>query len=70
MITLDEHQERVLADVAQIIRRSRGNKRAAQFLKGARRIAIFGLSMHRFFMPRHFQRWDRQRIAEYRGAAK
>jgi hypothetical protein len=70
MITLDEQQEHCLADTAKIIRQYRGNKRADQFLKGSRRIAIFGLSMWRVFMPRHFERWDRQRIAEHRAAAK
>jgi hypothetical protein len=68
MIALDEQQERVLADVAQIIRRYRGNAAASRFLKGARRIAIFGLSMWRFFRPWHFGRWNRQRIDEQRRA--
>jgi hypothetical protein len=62
MITLDEQQERCLSDVAAIIRQYRGNARAARFHRGARRITIFGLTMWRFFRPRHFDRWNRERI--------
>jgi len=58
MIILDDQQERCLSDMAKIIRQYRGNERADQFLKGARRIAIFGLSLSRFFRPRHFDRWN------------
>ena len=62
MITLDDEQERVLADVAASIRRFHGNAAASRFLKGGRRIAIFGLTMWRFLRPHHFERWNRQRI--------
>ena len=64
MITLDEQQERVLADVAEIIGRSAA-KRARQRL---RRTAIFLLTLSRFLNRRKFEEWDRKRRAEHHRA--
>lgn len=62
MIQLDEQQERCLSDVAKVVRQYRGNKRADSFLKSARRIVIFSLTLHRLFRPNHFRRWNERRI--------
>jgi hypothetical protein len=58
MIALDEQQEKVLAEVAEIIGRSAA-RRARRRL---RRIALAGLSMWRLFRPNHFHHWNRQRV--------
>jgi hypothetical protein len=60
MIVLDEQQERVLADVAEIIGRSAA-KRAGRRL---RRIAIVGLTAWRLLSRSGFERWDLRRRAE------
>lgn len=61
MIVLDAEQERVLSDVAAIIRRSQGNEAAGRFLTTTKRIAIWGLTVWQFVRPRHFENWNRQR---------
>ena len=62
MIALDQQQERVLADVAAIIRRSHGNEAAERYLRTSRRIAILMLSISQWLAPRRFAEWNRQRI--------
>ncbi|SHH17355.1 hypothetical protein [Bradyrhizobium erythrophlei] len=66
MIVLDEQQERVLAEAAEIIGRAAA-KRARRQL---RRIAIVGLSISRFLNRRKFEEWDRRRIEQQCGSLK
>lgn len=61
MVKLDESQEKTLSDMAEIFRRSRGDAFAESYLRKVRRIGIFGLSLWRFFRPRHYQDWNLQR---------
>jgi hypothetical protein len=60
MIHLDRQQERVLADVAEIIGRAEA-KRARRRL---RRIAIVGLTVWRLLSRSRFEQWDQHRRAE------
>jgi hypothetical protein len=60
MIVLDEQQERVLADVAEIIGRSAAKRARCQL----RRIAIVGLTVWRLLSPSRFEQWDQHRRAE------
>jgi hypothetical protein len=57
MISLDEQQERVLADVADII----GRAAAKRVRRRLRRIAIIGLSISRLLNRRKFEEWDQRR---------
>jgi hypothetical protein len=57
MIALDEQQERVLADVAEII----GKSAAKSARRRLRRTAIFLLTLSRFLNRRKFEEWDRKR---------
>jgi hypothetical protein len=66
MITLDEQQERVLADISEII----GQSAAKRARRQLRRIAIVGLSISRFFNRRKFEEWDRRRIEQQFGVSK
>lgn len=63
MISLDEQQSAVLQDVADIIRRSRGNWHAWSFLMVSRGMARLGLTLWRLFRRGHFDQWNTARKA-------
>ncbi|MBA7486621.1 hypothetical protein ES707_22182 [subsurface metagenome] len=63
LIKLDEHQDRVLRDVADIIGRSRGKRAGERYLRHARLLARVLLTQWKITRPRQFEAWNFWRVA-------
>ena len=63
MIDLDNQQRQALLYVAAAINRAHGMSAAMRYLRCAELISRICLSVHRFFAPKSFDRWNRARIA-------